>query len=104
MDKLFLILILFSLALPAQNIKKTPVELHGNLYVKGNKIYDQHNNTVQLRGMSLFWSQWMEQFYNKKTVRWLVNDWKITVIRAAMGRSEERRVGKECRSGWSPDQ
>jgi len=89
MNKLFFILILFSLAFPSQNTKQTPVELHGNLYVKGNKIYDQHNNTVQLRGMSLFWSQWMEQFYNKKTVQWLVNDWKITVIRAAMGIKHE---------------
>ena len=27
---------------------------------------------------------------------------RVTVI-AADGRSEERRVGKECRSRWSPD-
>src|SRR5690554_8188067 len=26
------------------------------------------------------------------------------VITAALGRSEERRVGKECRSRWSPEQ
>ena len=27
---------------------------------------------------------------------------KTTVSRAISGRSEERRVGKECRSRWSP--
>src|SRR2546422_11511080 len=26
----------------------------------------------------------------------------ISISRAALGRSEERRVGKECRSRWSP--
>ena len=27
---------------------------------------------------------------------------KLAAMRAALGRSEERRVGKECRSRWSP--
>jgi len=34
--------------------------------------------------MSLFWSQWMPQFYNENAVKWLVKDWKVNVIRAAM--------------------
>ena len=29
-------------------------------------------------------------------------DWKSFFRRIRMGRSEERRVGKECRSRWSP--
>ena len=37
---------------------------------------------------------------DKKTVR-LLNDMAETMY-AADGRSEERRVGKECRSRWSP--
>mgnify|MGYP002527927113 CR=1 FL=1 len=28
---------------------------------------------------------------------------KSTAMKAIFGRSEERRVGKECRSRWSPD-
>ena len=88
MKKIFFILMISVIAYTQTN-KKTPVELHGNLHVKGNKILDQNDKIVQLRGMSLFWSQWMERFYNKKTVQWLVRDWKITVIRAAMGIKHE---------------
>lgn len=37
--------------------------------------------------MSFYWSQWQrgEQFYNGDAVRWLVNDWGVHVVRAAMG-------------------
>src|SRR3989442_13679436 len=31
-----------------------------------------------------------------------LNSWKATNLRAWTPRSEERRVGKECRSRWSP--
>src|SRR5690606_8953179 len=37
-----------------------------------------------LRGMSFFWSQWKGEYYNPSVVKWLVNDWKCTVVRAAM--------------------
>lgn len=40
---------------------------------------------MRLRGMSLFWSQWMPQYWNADVVNWLRDDWHITVIRAAMG-------------------
>ena len=30
------------------------------------------------------------------------NRWSVWVSADAVGRSEERRVGKECRSRWSP--
>uniref|UniRef100_A0A914CKY1 Glycoside hydrolase family 5 domain-containing protein n=1 Tax=Acrobeloides nanus TaxID=290746 RepID=A0A914CKY1_9BILA len=40
---------------------------------------------VQLRGMSLFWSQWMGQFYNADTVQALKCSWNTNVVRAAMG-------------------
>ncbi|MFP4014262.1 MAG: glycoside hydrolase family 5 protein, partial [Chitinispirillaceae bacterium] len=64
---------------------KTPVQIHGQLRVEGNKIVDQHGDPTQLRGMSFFWSQWQGQYYNKRAVNWLVKDWKVTVVRAAMG-------------------
>src|SRR6185437_11222319 len=65
--------------------QKTIVERYGQLSVKGNYIISEHGDTVQLRGMSFFWSQWMGQFYNADVVRWLKDDWKCTVVRAAMG-------------------
>ena len=60
------------------------VRIHGQLRVQGNRIVDQAGDPVQLRGMSLFWSQWIPKFYNASTVRWLRDDWKVTVVRAAM--------------------
>ncbi|WP_233268321.1 glycoside hydrolase family 5 protein [Cellulophaga sp. L1A9] len=61
------------------------VEAYGQLSVSGTKIVDKNNNPIQLRGMSLFWSQWMGQYYTTETVNWLHTDWNATVIRASMG-------------------
>ena len=63
---------------------QTVVQKHGQLRVQGNRIVDQSGAPVQLRGMSLYWSQWIPKYYTANTVRWLRDDWKITVIRAAM--------------------
>lgn len=60
------------------------VERHGRLSVRGNRVVDEHGDAVQLRGMSLFWSQWMPQFYNESAIRWLRDDWHVTVVRAAI--------------------
>lgn len=63
----------------------SPVARHGRLQVQGNRLVDAHGQPVQLRGMSLFWSQWMGQYYNPEAIRWLRDDWHCTVVRAAMG-------------------
>lgn len=68
---------------------QTPVEIHGQLSVKGNKIVDKNGDPVQLRGMSLFWSQWMPKYYNANAIKWLKNDWCLSVIRASMAADEE---------------
>ncbi len=60
------------------------VDRHGRLSVRGNRVVDEHGENVQLRGMSLFWSQWMPQYYNESAIRWLRDDWKVTVVRAAI--------------------
>ncbi|KUG25570.1 endoglucanase z precursor (endo-1,4-beta-glucanase z) (cellulase z) (egz) [hydrocarbon metagenome] len=65
--------------------EKTIVEHFGNLRVIDKNIVDQNGDIVVLRGMSLFWSQWGGQFYNGETIQWLRDDWKCTVVRAAMG-------------------
>ncbi|MBN1128147.1 MAG: glycoside hydrolase family 5 protein [Chitinispirillaceae bacterium] len=73
---------------------QTPIERHGKLRVENARIVDQHGNPVQLRGMSFFWSQWMGKFYNKQAVDWLADDWKVTIVRAAMGvRHEPSKSG-----------
>jgi endoglucanase len=63
---------------------ETVVQKHGQLRVQGNRIVDAHGAPVQLRGMSLYWSQWIPKYYTASTVKWLRDDWKITVVRAAM--------------------
>ena len=89
-------LLISGLAFSQNNI----VEKYGRLQVKGNYIIGEKGDTVQLRGMSLFWSQWMGQYYNEDAVKWLKEDWKSTVIRAAMGvdmggYAENEQVEKE---------
>lgn len=66
----------------AQNI----VERHGQLKVSGNKVKDECDRNVQLRGMSYFWHQWEgSEYWNNNVVKWMRDDWKVTVLRAAMG-------------------
>jgi endoglucanase len=68
----------------AQPPEGSPVAKHGALHVAGNRIVDEHGQPVALHGMSLFWSQWAPQYYSAETVDWLVKDWKISAIRAAI--------------------
>lgn len=63
----------------------TAVGIHGTLQVQGNKIVDQSGKPVQLRGMSLFWSNWAGPWYNENAVDTLAKDWKAGIVRAAMG-------------------
>eukprot|EP00441_Pelagodinium_beii_P027876 CAMPEP_0197655270 /NCGR_PEP_ID=MMETSP1338-20131121/39353_1 /TAXON_ID=43686 ORGANISM="Pelagodinium beii, Strain RCC1491" /NCGR_SAMPLE_ID=MMETSP1338 /ASSEMBLY_ACC=CAM_ASM_000754 /LENGTH=439 /DNA_ID=CAMNT_0043230891 /DNA_START=60 /DNA_END=1379 /DNA_ORIENTATION=+ len=63
----------------------SPVAEHGRLTVVGTKLLGEHGDPVQLRGMSLFWSQWGQAYWNEDVVDWLRTDWKISLLRAAMG-------------------
>jgi endoglucanase len=64
------------------------VQRHGKLRVKGNKIVDKTGTPVRLRGMSMFWSQWSGKYWNANVVKWLKKDFRITLVRAAMGVEE----------------
>jgi len=63
----------------------SPVEIHGHLQTRGNKVVDKTGRPVTLRGMSFFWSQWKGQYWNEDVVEWMRQDWKVTLLRAAMG-------------------
>lgn len=89
MPRLMLSMIVLALSLGTAAQAETPVERHGQLRVEGNRIVDQHGEPVTLRGMSLFWSQWAPQYYNADAVRWLRDDWKVTVVRAAIAVPED---------------
>ncbi|MEM9419215.1 MAG: glycoside hydrolase family 5 protein [Planctomycetota bacterium] len=68
----------------AQTEELIPVERHGQLRVEGAQILDQHGEPVQLRGMSLFWSQWGGAYFNASVVDTLVDDWNVTLIRVPL--------------------
>ena len=67
----------------------TPVELHGQLAIRNATVVNEAGESVQLKGMSLFWSQWQPQYYNRETVENLVKGWEIQIIRAAMAIDHE---------------
>jgi len=66
----------------------TPVDVHGALSVQGSKVVDKNGDPAKLSGMSLFWSQWISKYWNANVVDWLANDWKVSVVRAAMAVEE----------------
>jgi endoglucanase len=70
------------------NVSGSPVEKYGRLKVSGNQVQSESGQPVQLRGMSLFWSQWAGDFYNASVVSTVAKDWKGGIIRAAMGVEE----------------
>ena len=58
------------------------VQQYGQLQVKDGQLCDQHDNAVQLRGMS---SHDLARFpLSEDTVDHLARDWHVSVIRAAM--------------------
>ena len=74
--------------LPLQVEDTTVVQIHGLLQQNGNKIVDKNNEPVSFAGNSFFWSNdnWGgERYYNSEVVSWLKDDWKTTIVRAAMG-------------------
>ena len=69
------------------------------------------NPNIIVKGTHSYYSDAWSGCFEDCAVRYLYGDkysrehwkpqWKID--RLYIGRSEERRVGKECRSRWSPD-
>lgn len=62
-----------------------PVKEWRQLQVKGLQLCDFRGKPVVLRGMSFGWHNFWPRFYNEGAVRWLYNDWNVSVVRAAMG-------------------
>lgn len=62
-----------------------PVKNNGKLSVKGTFLVNEKGEEIVLRGVSYGWHNWWPRFYNQESVKWLAEDWKCTVVRAAMG-------------------
>jgi len=71
---------------PTSTAKVTvkPVEVHGQLSVKGTDMVDEHGDKVQLRGMSTYMLNGCGSFVSAATVQTLAEDWGCDIIRLAM--------------------
>jgi len=74
---------------PSSCVHLTPVECHGALKKNGNRIVGKYGESVKLNGLSMFWSNWAGAFWNKDVVKHLVSQWKISLVRCAMGVSND---------------
>jgi len=65
----------------------TPVEANGHLKVEGGRLRNEAGDPVQLKGVSSMWLNWEDDGYaeNLSALKWMRNNWKLKVIRAAMG-------------------
>lgn len=81
------ILLLLAIGLVSFSSKKYSgvVSQNGDLSVQGVHLVNKNGDPVQFKGMSLFWSQWESEFYNRSVVKFVAREWKSGIIRAAMG-------------------
>jgi endoglucanase len=79
----------------------SPVACHGALSVNEGRIVGEHGEPVTLRGMSLFWSQWGQHYYSADTVAWLVRDWKVDVVRAAIAAEGNYSARQHFEREWA---
>ncbi|MEE3663512.1 cellulase family glycosylhydrolase [Brenneria sp. g21c3] len=87
----------FAWALPAKT--ETPVQTHGQLSIANGKLVDAHGKPVQLRGMSSHGLQWYGKFVNKDAMKWLRDDWGISVFRLAMYTEEDGYISDPSVAG-----
>lgn len=55
------------------------------LSVEGTSLVNGDGEKVALKGVSFGWHNWWPRFYNASVVKVLKDEWKATVVRAAMG-------------------
>ncbi|MCE1155987.1 MAG: glycoside hydrolase family 5 protein [Bacteroidales bacterium] len=82
--------------------RKSPVAVNGQLRVEGTQLVNEKGTPVMLRGTSFGWHNFWPRFYNEGAVSWMRKDWKINVVRAAMGVGPENsylqnpEFGEKC--------
>lgn len=96
------IALLISATILAAAPRKSPVAVNGQLRVEGTQLVNEHGDPLMLRGTSFGWHCFWPRFYNEGAVSWMTRDWKINVVRAAMGVGPENSYlqnpafGEEC--------
>lgn len=61
-----------------------PADVLGQLRIEGNRVVGERGQPAQLRGTSLFHSNWAGEYYTASTINTLVDDFQVSVVRAAM--------------------
>lgn len=79
---------------PADDIEQKPtptpsqgsgfVAENGQLNVKDGRLYNAHGAPLQLKGISSHGLHWYGHLANYDSIKWLRDNWKINVFRAAM--------------------
>lgn len=67
----------------------TPVERYGQLSVKNGKLVDKNGKPVQLKGISSHGVQWYGDLINEDSMKWLRDDWGISLFRVALYTKED---------------
>jgi endoglucanase len=69
----------------------SPVARYGQLQVVGTQLQDQSGKPVQLKGVSSMWLNWEKRAFaeSKPALAFMRDEWKVSVIRAAMGTKED---------------
>lgn len=84
----FLITFMAVSFVPTEKVKaeevNSVVSKNGQLRVSGNQLVNQAGEAIQLKGMSSHGLQWFGQFSNYDSMKWLRDNWGMTVFRAAM--------------------
>lgn len=64
--------------------KNNFVSYNGYLSIKDNKLVNQYNENIQLKGMSSHGMQWYSKFANEEMISKLKNEWNTNLFRIAM--------------------
>ena len=93
----FLIVSVFMLTM----LEGQVVKQNGKLNLKGTQLVNEKGIPIVLHGMSFGWHNWWPRFYNAGTVKWLRDDWKCSVVRAAMGVEPDKGYIKDSAGSLS---
>ena len=93
----FLIVSVFMLTL----LEAQVVTQNGKLKVQGTQLVNAKGQPIVLHGMSFGWHNWWPRFYTAGTVKWLRDDWKCSVVRAAMGIEPDKGYIKDSAGSLS---
>ena len=81
---------------PVTPVSGTPVEIHGELSVRGSGLVDKNGNQFQLQGVSTHGIAWFPEYVNKAAFQTIRDEWGGNCIRLAMYSAE---YGGYCTGG-----